>query len=49
MLSVLQTLSTIICFRPVCFRSLRQRDSTVLEIQLEGRFLSRAKDEEEAS
>ena len=41
--------STIICFRPVCFRSLRPRDSTALEIRLEGRFLSRAKDEKRRS
>jgi hypothetical protein len=47
-LPILQTLSTNICFRPVRFRSLRQRNSTALEIQREGRFLSRAQDEEDS-
>src|SRR6266702_7499716 len=36
-----------ISFRPICFRSLRQRDSIALEFQLEGRLLGRAKGEEE--
>jgi CheY-like chemotaxis protein len=31
-------LPTIISFRPVCFRSLRPKDSTALKIRLEGRF-----------
>jgi hypothetical protein len=37
----------VFVFGPVCFLSLPPRDSTALEMRLEGRFLSRAKDEEE--